>query len=97
MATFDGVWETVTQTPFGAQKATLTLKTDGNRLTGTSAGAMGTVNLDDGKIDGNRATWGMQLMGVTLQADITIDGDNLCGGISAGGFGTSKIAGQRKP
>jgi hypothetical protein len=96
MATFDGIWDTVTQTPFGAQKATLTIKTDGTKLGGTSAGSMGTLPLDDGKIDGDRATWAMQMMGMTLQAEVTVDGDRLSGGISASGFGTSPISGQRR-
>jgi hypothetical protein len=96
MSRFDGVWETETDSPFGKQKATLTLKTAGSKLSGTSAGAMGTMNLKDGKVEGNRATWAMDLMGMTLMADITIEGDLLSGGISASGFGTSPIKGQRK-
>ena len=96
MARFDGVWETETDSPFGRQKATLTLKTAGSKVTGTSAGAMGTMNLRDGKVAGNRATWAMDLMGMTLMADITIDGDTLSGAISASGFGTSPIRGRRR-
>ena len=96
MTTFDGVWETETDSPFGKQKATLTLKTEGRKVTGTSAGVMGTMSLKDGKIEGNRATWAMDLMGMTLMADVTIEGDTLSGGISASGFGTSPIKGQRK-
>jgi hypothetical protein len=96
MASVDGVWETVAETPMGTQKATLTLKSDGGKLTGTSAGAMGTMQLENGQIEGNRATWSMQLMGITLTADISFDGDKLSGGIEAPGFGTSPIKGQRK-
>jgi hypothetical protein len=96
MASFEGVWETVTETPMGTQKATLTLKSEGGKLTGTSAGAMGTMQLENGKIEGNRATWDMQLMGITLTADVCLDGDKLSGGIAAPGFGTSPIKGQRK-
>jgi hypothetical protein len=92
----DGIWDTVTDTPMGAQKATLTLKSDSARLSGTSAGAMGSMPLENGKIDGNRATWSMQFMGLTLTAEITVDGNQLAGGISAPGFGTSPIRGQRR-
>ena len=68
MSSFDGVWETVTETPMGTQKATLTLKSEGDKLSGSSAGAMGTMQLENGKLEGNRATWAMQFMGITLTA-----------------------------
>jgi hypothetical protein len=35
-------------------------------------------------------------MGMTLTADITFNGDQLSGGISAPGLGTSPIKGQRQ-
>jgi hypothetical protein len=92
----DGIWDTVTDTPMGAQKATLTLKSDSSTLSGTSAGAMGSIQLANGWIDGNRATWSMQFMGLTLAAEITVEGDQLTGGISAPGFGTSPIRGRRR-
>lgn len=93
---FDGVWDTVTDTPMGAQKTTLTLMTQGNKLTGTSTGTMGTIQIQNGAIDSACATWSMQFMGLTLSAEVTIDGDQLSGGISAPGFGTSPIKGQRR-
>jgi hypothetical protein len=96
MKNLDGIWDTVTDTPMGAQKATLTLKSDAGKLTGTSAGAMGSIPLENGKVDGNRASWSMQFMGLTLTAQVTIDGDQLSGGISAPGFGSLPIKGQRR-
>jgi hypothetical protein len=95
-STLDGIWDTVTDTPMGAQKATLTLRSDAGKLTGTSAGAMGTIQLENGTVDGNRASWSMQFMGLTLSAEVTIAADQLSGGISAPGFGTSPIRGQRR-
>jgi hypothetical protein len=92
----DGIWDTVTNSPMGAQKATLTLKSDAGKLTGTSTGAMGTIALENGKVDGNRASWSMQFMGLTLTAEVSIAADQLSGGISAPGFGTSPIRGQRR-
>jgi hypothetical protein len=96
MSSLDGVWETVTETPMGTQKATLTLKSEGGKLSGSSTGAMGTMQLENGKVEGNRATWAMQLMGITLTADISVEGDKLSGAIGAPGFGTSPITGQRR-
>jgi hypothetical protein len=93
---FDGAWETVADTPLGAQQVTLTLTAVDGALTGTIAGAMGSMPLQNGKVEGNRATWRMQFKGVPLSADVTVSGDQLTGGISAPGFGTSPIRGQRQ-
>jgi hypothetical protein len=93
---FDGVWEGVADTPLGAQKVTLTLTSVGGTLTGSIAGAMGTVPLQNGTVEGTRATWRMQVKGVPLSADVTVTGDQIAGGISAPGFGTSPIQGRRQ-
>jgi hypothetical protein len=93
---FDGVWETVAETPMGAHKVTLTLAVVDGTLSGTMAGTMGTMELQNGKVDGHHATWRMQFKGVPLSADVTVNGDQLSGGISALGFGTSSIQGRRK-
>ena len=53
----DGVYETVVKSPLGDQKATLTVKTDGDTWSGTQAGAMGTAEIAGGKIDGNTLIW----------------------------------------
>ncbi|WP_404478055.1 hypothetical protein [Novosphingobium sp. BL-52-GroH] len=99
MARFDGVWDTVTKTPMGDQVAQLTISTEGGTLTGTSSNATGAMALEDGKVDGDRATWTMKMttpFPMTLEADVTIDGDTLSGGVKAGMFGTSPITGTRK-
>ena len=54
MSNVDGVWETVTNTPMGQQKAKLTLETDGDKLTGTLSGQQGTIAIRNGVADGNR-------------------------------------------
>ena len=52
----DGVYETVVKSPMGDQKATLTVNSNGDTWTGTQAGAMGTMEITDGKVDGNTLT-----------------------------------------
>lgn len=95
----DGSWTTVTQTPMGDQVAELTLQTSGDSLTGTRIDAMGTMEIENGKVEGNRATWTMNLtmpFQMELEADVTFDGDTLSGTIRAGSFGTSPVTGTRK-
>ena len=55
MAAIDGIWETTTKTPMGDQTATMTITSSGDSFTGTTAGAMGSTELKDGRIDGNKA------------------------------------------
>ena len=57
MSNVDGVWNTVTNTPMGPQSATVTLATDGNRLTGNMSGPQGTIDIEDGSVDGDSLSW----------------------------------------
>ena len=94
-----GTYECVTKTPMGDQKSDMTITVDGDTFTGTNAGAMGALSLDNGKVDGNTITWSMNMtvpMPMTLEGEATIDGDTLTGGVKAGAFGTFPISGTRK-
>ena len=53
MADVDGTYETIVKSPLGDQKSTLTVKSDGSTFTGTNSGAMGSVDITDGTVDGN--------------------------------------------
>ena len=78
MAGVDGTYETVVKSPMGDQKATLTVKSDGNSLTGQQIGAMGTADITNGTVDGNTISWSMSItvpMPMTLDCTATIDGD----------------------
>lgn len=99
MAGVDGEWDCITKSPLGEQKSVLTVKTDGNSWTGSNAGPLGSLDVIDGKVDGNTLTWKMDMkvpMPLTLDCTATIDGDALTGGITAGAFGTSPMTGTRK-
>ena len=100
MSNADGVWETVTNTPMGQQKATMTLATDGDTLTGTLAGAQGTITIQDGKVDGDRLTWKADItspMPITLSFSARVDGDTISGNVALGAFGNASFEGKRKP
>lgn len=96
-----GSYDCVTKTPMGDQKSTFTVipGDDGKSFTGTNQGAMGSMDVEDGKIDGNTLTWKMNMvvpMPMTLDCDATIEGDQLIGNVNAGAFGSMPMTGQRQ-
>ena len=94
-----GVYECVTKSPMGDQTSTLTLEVDGDTVTGTNVGAQGSLDIEDGKADGNSASWTMNMtvpMPMKLEANVTVDGDDLSGTIKAGAFGEMAMTGTRK-
>lgn len=94
-----GTYECVTKTPMGDQKSDMTITADGDTFTGSNAGAQGTLEMENGKVDGNKLTWTMKMtvpMPMTLEGEATIDGDTITGGVKAGAFGTFPLSGTRK-
>jgi hypothetical protein len=80
----DGVYNITIKTPMGDQQAKLTLKTDGDTLTGTSESAMtGVTELSEGIVSGNAIEWSektsspMGVMEFNMKA--TVDGDKISG------------------
>lgn len=98
MANVDGSWNTVAKTPMGDQAATLTVNSSGDTFTGRFSGAMGDTEVKDGKVDGDKLTFAIDItvpMPMTLTGDVTIDGDSLNGTVTAGAFGAFPITGTR--
>ncbi|WP_374531403.1 hypothetical protein [Novosphingobium sp.] len=94
-----GTYECVTKTPMGDQKSDVTIVVDGGTFTGSNVGAMGSMELENGKVDGNKLTWSMKMtvpMPMTLEGEATVDGDTLTGSVKAGAFGTFPMNGTRK-
>jgi hypothetical protein len=94
----DGKWEIVINSPLGAQKASLDIKTDGKVLTGTQHAAQGSGPLENGKVDDNTVTWSAKItnpMPLTLDFTGTVDGDKLSGSVKAGAFGSFPFTGSR--
>ena len=94
----DGKWEIVINSPLGAQKAQLDLKTDGASLTGMQQAAQGSGPLENGKVDGNTLSWSAKIsspMPMTLDFTGTVDGDKLAGSVKAGSFGSFPFTGTR--
>lgn len=94
-----GQYDCVTKSPMGDQKSVLTVNVDGDSWTGSNAGQMGSLDITDGKVDGNTLTWTMDMkvpMPMKLEGTATVDGDSITGQIKAGAFGTMAMSGTRK-
>lgn len=98
MAAVDGTWDTIVKSPLGDQKATLTVKTDGNGWTGSQSGAMGSIDITDGTLDGDTIRWTMSItvpMPMQLTCEAKAEGDTLTGSVGAGAFGAFPMTGTR--
>ena len=94
-----GTYECVTKTPMGDQKSDVTIVVNGDTFTGTNSGQMGSMEMENGKVDGNKLTWTMKMtvpMPMTLEGEATVDGDTITGTVKAGAFGSFPLSGTRK-
>jgi hypothetical protein len=90
MTDVTGIWDAVVNSPMGEQKSTMTLNQEGDTVTGTNAGATGSADVQEGKVDGNTLTWKMDItvpMPLTLEGTATVEGEAMTGSIKAGAFG----------
>lgn len=98
MSQIDGTYDVTTKTPMGDQKGKLTLQTDGDSLTGNLSGDQGTIELTDGKVNGDELTWNASLtspMPMKLEFTASVDGDSISGSVKLGMFGTASFEGTR--
>ena len=95
-----GTYKSVVKSPMGDQSGTFTVVPgDGDSFTGSLVGSLGSMDVVDGKIDGNTLTWKMNMvvpMPMTLDCEATVDGDHLTGSVNAGAFGAMPLTGQRE-
>ena len=93
-----GTYDVVTKTPMGDQQGKFTVNVDGDSFTGAVTGPMGAMDVNEGKVDGNKLTWKMDMkvpMPMTLDCEATVDGDALTGTVKAGAFGSMALTGKR--
>ncbi len=98
MADADGMWNCAVQSPMGEQTFTFTVVTAGERFSGTTAGKLGSLDIDDGMVDGDRLAWSMRVpkpLPMTLRCEARVSGDTLTGQVSAGPFGSFPVTGTR--
>lgn len=93
----NGKWNLTIKTPMGDQKGVLTLKQEGDALTGDMSGAMGAVPIENGKVEGGSLKWHAKVtspMPITLEFDGKLDGGNIAGSVKLGAFGSSTFSGS---
>ena len=94
-----GTWNTTVKSPMGDQSGTFTVVDNGDgTFSGNLAGGMGSMDIEDGKIDGDTLSWKMNMvvpMPMTLTCEATVDGDSLTGSVNAGAFGAMPFSGNR--
>ena len=94
-----GTWNTTVKSPMGDQSGTFTVEDNGDgTFSGKLAGGLGSMDVEDGKIDGDTLTWKMNMvvpMPMTLECEATVDGDSLTGSVNAGAFGAMPFSGTR--
>jgi hypothetical protein len=73
-----GTWSGQMQGPNGDMTITFHLKQDGTKLTGSVDTGMGDpVDIQNGKVDGDKIYWETSFNGMTIQHNGTINGDEI--------------------
>ena len=98
MSDIDGTWQLVLETPMGKREPQLTLKVDGDSVSGSLAGQGGSNDFSGGSVDGDsisiELTVSPQGQTIQLKMNATIDGDSLSGEVS-GPQGNMPVSGTR--
>jgi hypothetical protein len=99
MANVDGTWDCVTASPMGEQKTALTVTSAGDSFTGEMSGALGSMPITDGTVNGDTIGWAMEVkmpFPMRLDCKATVSGDALNGTVTAGAFGSFPMTGTRR-
>jgi hypothetical protein len=94
----DGNWNLVIETPMGGRQATLSVKTEGNLLTGSQSAEGRSIDIFDGAANGNEVSWKVSIidpMDMTLEFTGVVEGDRISGSVKLGPFGDSQFSGCR--
>jgi len=95
----DGNYKIEIDTPMGKQESTLTLKTAGDKLSGTMESMFGKIDFSGGTVKGDAIAWNMEIsspMGnMKLEYSGKVSGSEISGQVKAGDFGTSPFKGKR--
>ena len=94
----DGTWSADMETPMGTQTISFQLASTGTTLTGKLSGSDGSVELFDGYVDGDKASWKADIkkpMPLTLEFSVTVEGARMSGNVKLGMFGDAPLTGKR--
>jgi len=98
MTNVTGAWDIVTATPIGKQALSLELVVQGSAVSGTARNDAEFVELRNGEITGDTATFAIDLkkpFPLTVAYTLHFDSDTLTGTAKAGFFPTSSVVGKR--
>lgn len=101
MSDVGGTYDFVVNSPMGEQTGTFTVvpNADGTEFTGQLSGTLGSMEAENGKIDGDTLTWTMQLtspMPMKLEGTAEVVGDSVTGKIKAGFMGSMDFTAHRQ-
>lgn len=95
----DGTYKADMDSPMGTESFTLTLKTDGNSLSGSTVSSQGTQEFDSGTVDGNEFAFSIDFNGPTGQMQLdfqgAVNGDEISGQVQLGSYGPATFKGSR--
>lgn len=94
----DGSWNCTLDTPLGERKVLLTLAANGAELTGTIGNGSESTPIQDGRADGNNATWKTKIskpVSMTMEFNVTVTGNEMGGTVKLGMFGNAPLRGTR--
>lgn len=92
----DGKWNLTIKTPMGDQTGVLTLKQEGDALTGEMTGPQGATPIENGAVEGDTLKWHAKVtspMPITLEFEGKEEDGNLNGSVKLGAFGNSTFTG----
>lgn len=98
MASVDGDWEVTVNSPMGQQNINMSLSADGDTLTGTLSGAMGSTDIKNGKVDGDSFSFEAQItepFPINIEVDGAVEGDEVTGQVKTQGFGSFPMTGKK--
>jgi imidazolonepropionase-like amidohydrolase len=96
-----GTWDITVTSPQGENRASMTVTQSGATLDGTMATEMGTVQVTDGRITGQRVTFSIAVpisgQTTTIVFRGTVDGNRMTGTADLGAMGSATFTGERRP
>ena len=93
-----GTYDCTAATPLGTLRSRLMLVVDGDQLTGHGVSDHGALDIENGRIAGDTATWSMRLtqpMPMKLEVVATVAGDTLSAQVKLGFMGSVALTGTR--
>lgn len=98
-ADLSGTWVLSVESPQGTSSPTMTLNQDGDKVTGTYTGSIGSSDIS-GTVEGDKftltANLSMQGQEIPLTYTGTQNGDNMSGNLDLAGMGAAEFTGARK-